>query len=161
MAFHNRPTVAEVNRYLRPVIQELRDKHTKVSHPEFDGELRSRTGIGWKQAKDYRNHPNPAATISDNAKVLPFVLEQRTADRFYVARRLALYLVGALLLAVLAFSLLTAFRNAKDSENLGLDVLIDQKFRELQKNGEFAECPKEERELIHCPEGSYYFKGGS
>lgn len=81
MSFKINPTIKEINKYLSQIIEELLEKHGKVSSPEFDKELQERTGIAWKQVKNYRNHPKPGQRIRDNAKVLNFVLDCRKKDK--------------------------------------------------------------------------------
>ena len=87
MILRNPPTVSEVNRYIKPIVEELAAKHQKVTHPDFDQELREITGIGWKQVKNYRNHPNQTLSIQKNSKVLSFVFKSRKQDRWYQIKK--------------------------------------------------------------------------
>lgn len=81
MKFRLNPTVREINRYLSPLIEELTRKHVKVSNPEFEEELKALTGIGWKQVKNYKNHPKPGQRLNDNASINEFVYKARKKDK--------------------------------------------------------------------------------
>ena len=81
MKFRLNPTVREINRYLSPLIEELTRKHVKVSNPEFEEELKALTGIGWKQVKNYKNHPKPGQRLNDNASINEFVYKSRKQDK--------------------------------------------------------------------------------
>lgn len=75
------PSVRETNKYLKVVIDQLLEKHGKVSNPDFENELAEITGIGWKQVKNYKNHPRPSQRLKDNSKVLSFILQSRGNDK--------------------------------------------------------------------------------
>jgi hypothetical protein len=81
-------TIKEVNKYLDIVVEDLKKKHEKVTHEDFDNELESITGIRWKQVKNYKNHPNPGQEIQDNSKIKFFVFEQRKKDKFFKTKQL-------------------------------------------------------------------------
>lgn len=100
MKFRLNPTVREVNRYLSPLIEQLTEKHVKVSNPEFEDELKQLTGIGWKQAKNYKNHPKPGQRLNDNAQITEFVFQCRKTDK---KRTAIIYLAG------MAFAILAIF----------------------------------------------------
>ncbi len=100
MKFRLNPTVREINRYLSPLIDELTIKHVKVSNPEFEEELKKITGIGWKQAKNYRNHPKPGQRINDNALINEWIFNCRKNDKKRKFINYSLYLIGAILLIV-------------------------------------------------------------
>lgn len=70
-------TVREVNKYLSEVVDELTAKHGNVTSTEFEAELESRTGIGWKQVKNYRNHPSPDQILRPNSKIKAFIYQSR------------------------------------------------------------------------------------
>lgn len=100
------PTVKELCSYLDVVIEELLKKHGKLSHPDFDTELQEITGIGWKQVKNYKNHPKQNQTIADNSKVLEFCLTSRKKNkRFFIlamAKKYAIVAAGLVLVSLLA-----------------------------------------------------------
>lgn len=98
MNFKLNPTIKEINKYLNQVVDELLEKHQKVSNPDFEKELQERTGIAWKQVKNYKNHPRPKQRIRDNAKILPFILECRKSD---TKRRVYRSLLGGLVSTIL------------------------------------------------------------
>lgn len=96
------PTVREINRYLSPVIENLLEKHKKVSNPDFENELKQITGIGYRQARNYKHHPKPLSRVNDNALIIPFVLNCRKQDqnRKY---KLILFIFLGLILSILGF----------------------------------------------------------
>jgi hypothetical protein len=99
-------SVREANKYLDRVVEELKLKHEKVSHEDFDNDLESITGIRWKQVKNYKNHPKPGQEIQDNSKVKNFIYEQRKKDKVHLAKRLGLLLGGVAILLFLGIRLL-------------------------------------------------------
>lgn len=90
-------TVKEVSYHLAKEVDRLLIIHKKVSNPDFEAELVKNTGIGWKQVKNYKNHPKQYQVVSDNAKILEFVEEARSRDKFYKLKACCLYL-GLLIL---------------------------------------------------------------
>lgn len=76
-------TVKEASKYLDIEVKRLLEIHAKVSNPDFEAELLKTTGIGWKQVKNYKNHPNQFQIIKDNAKVIEFVERSRNLDRWF------------------------------------------------------------------------------
>ena len=96
-------SVRDANKYLDRVVLELKLKHEKISHEDFDNDLESITGIRWKQVKNYKNHPKPGQEIQDNSKVKQFIFEQRRKDKFHIAKRAGI-LVASLVLGVLVVS---------------------------------------------------------
>ena len=87
-------SVREANKYLDRAVEELKLKHEKVSHEEFDNDLDAMTGIRWKQVKNYKNHPKPGQEIQDNSKVKTFIYEQRKKDKTHLAKRLGVLAIG-------------------------------------------------------------------
>lgn len=92
-------TVKEANFYIDREVKRLLDIHVKVSNPEFEEELIKSSGIGWKQVKNYKNHPRPYQVINDNAKILEFVERSRNLDRWFKLKVLSLY---SLILVIIA-----------------------------------------------------------
>ncbi len=75
------PTVRETNRYLDRLVSILKSKHGGVSNEDFEHELVTTTGIGWKQVKNYKNHPKPQDRLKDNALVLKYIVQERNKDK--------------------------------------------------------------------------------
>lgn len=92
--FQFNPTIRETNKYLSKTVDDLQKKHGGVSNEEFERELTTITGIGWKQVKNYKNHPKPSERIKGNAVILKFVLQARARDTGRKVRRLASMLVA-------------------------------------------------------------------
>jgi hypothetical protein len=105
--YGGRISVREANKYLDRVVEELKLKHEKVSHEDFDNDLEAITGIRWKQVKNYKNHPKPGQEIQDNSKVKIFIYEQRKKNKAHLAKRLALLLGGVAILLFVGIRLLT------------------------------------------------------
>lgn len=82
-------TVKEANFHLDREVKRLLDIHVKVSNPDFEEALVKSTGIGWKQVKNYKNHPRPYQVIKDNAKVLEFVERSRNLDKYFKFKLMA------------------------------------------------------------------------
>jgi hypothetical protein len=104
--YGGRISVRETNKYLDQVVEELKLKHEKVSHEDFDHDLEAITGIRWKQVKNYKNHPKPGQEIQDNSKVKTFIYEQRKKDKVHLAKRLGLLLGGVAILLFVSIRLL-------------------------------------------------------
>jgi len=79
--FQFNPTIREANKYLSETVAVLSSKYGGVSNEEFEKELVAITGIGWKQVKNYKNHPKPSERLKDNAVVLKYILQKRTQDK--------------------------------------------------------------------------------
>ena len=92
--YGGRISVREANKYLDRVVEELKLKHEKVSHEDFDNDLEAITGIRWKQVKNYKNHPKPDQEIQDNSKVKTFIYEQRKKDKTHLAKRVGVFAIG-------------------------------------------------------------------
>lgn len=78
--FRFNPTIREANKYLNETVAVLSTKYGGVSNEDFEKELVATTGIGWKQVKNYKNHPKPSERLKDNAIVLKYVLQARNKD---------------------------------------------------------------------------------
>ena len=91
------PSVREINRYLTPVLDELLAKHKKVSNPDFEKEFKEVTGIGYRQARNYKHHPKPYSRVNDNALVIPFILLRRRGDN---KRKVKLIFISIALLGI-------------------------------------------------------------
>ncbi len=89
--FRFNPTIKEANKYLSKTTDALSKKHGGVSNEEFETELIKITGIGWKQVKNYKNHPKPSERIKDNAVVLKYLREQQANDIFLKIRHRLTY----------------------------------------------------------------------
>lgn len=94
--FRFNPTIREANKYLTDVTNALSAKHGGVSNEEFEKELVDTTGIGWKQVKNYKNHPKPSERLKDNSVVLKYITQMREKDTGRKVRRNA---TGVLVLA--------------------------------------------------------------
>lgn len=97
------PTIREANRYLSETVDDLSKKHGGVSNEDFERDLVAATGIGWKQVKNYKNHPKPRERLKDNAVVLRFVLQARARDTGRKVRRIATMAVSVLAFAYVVF----------------------------------------------------------
>ena len=75
--FRFNPTIRETNQYLSKTVDDLLKKHGGVSDEDFERDLVATTGIGWKQVKNYKNHPKPGERLKDNSIVIKFVRERR------------------------------------------------------------------------------------
>ncbi len=91
--------IREVNRYLKPVIKELLERHGKVTNPDFEDDLESITGIRYRMAKSYLYSPKPFQVVKDNSKIQRFILEQRRQHR--IRRFAPLFLVALMIVAML------------------------------------------------------------
>lgn len=78
--FRFNPTIRETNQYLSKTIDDLLKKHGGVSNEDFERDLVAATGIGWKQVKNYKNHPRPGERLKDNSVVIKFIRERRKQD---------------------------------------------------------------------------------
>ena len=155
----NKITVREVNKYLSPLIKELKAKHIKVTNPDFETELIQISGIGWKQVKNYQNHPDPSKQVKDNSKVRKFVLNQRSTDTSFKIKKilLSLVLITILMICILGINNLV-HEGLNKSEGRELEKIINQKIEEIRLNNEFVGCKKFKGKSIDCPEGLYNFK---
>lgn len=99
--FRFNPTIRETNQYLSKTVDDLLKKHGGVSNEDFERDLVAATGIGWKQVKNYKNHPKPGERLKDNSIVIKFIRERRKQD---TSRKVRL---GAL--AVVGFGIIVAF----------------------------------------------------
>lgn len=88
--FRFNPTIREANKYLSEIVDALLKKHGGVSNEDFERNLVNTTGIGWKQVKNYKNHPKPSERLKDNAVVLKFVLAARAKDTSRKVRRISI-----------------------------------------------------------------------
>lgn len=99
--FRFNPTIRETNQYLSKTVDSLLRKHSGVSNEDFERDLVAATGIGWKQVKNYKNHPKPSERLKDNSVVIKYVRGCRKNDRFrkfkiYAATVTCLLLIGFL-----------------------------------------------------------------
>ena len=78
--FRFNPTIRETNQYLSKTVDDLLKKHSGVSNEDFERDLVVATGIGWKQVKNYKNHPKPGERLKDNSVVIKFVRDCRRKD---------------------------------------------------------------------------------
>lgn len=106
--FRINPTIREANKYLSGTVDALLKKHGGVSNEDFERDLVNATGIGWKQVKNYKNHPKPGERLKDNAVVLRFVLQARARDTGRKVRRITTKAVAVLALAYAVFWYATA-----------------------------------------------------
>lgn len=111
--FRFNPTIREANKYLSVTVDILSIKHGGVSNEEFERELVITTGIGWKQVKNYKNHPKPSERLKDNAVVLKFILEKRSQD---TGRKVRIYLTYAISSIVVVFSIYWYLARPKEIE---------------------------------------------
>ena len=100
--YGGRISVREANKYLDRVVEELKLKHEKVSHEDFDNDLEAITGIRWKQVKNYKNHPKPGQEIQDNSKVKNFIFEQRKKDKAHLVKRIGILACAFIILVFVA-----------------------------------------------------------
>lgn len=84
--FQFNPTIRETNKYLDKTVGELITKHGNVSNPDFEKDLIATTGIGWKQVKNYKNHPKPYQRLKDNSVVIKYVRGCRQKDTWRKVR---------------------------------------------------------------------------
>lgn len=101
--FRFNPTIREANKYLSETVDILAAKYGGVSNEDFEKELVATTGIGWKQVKNYKNHPKPNERLKDNAVVLKFVLQKRSRDTGRRVRRLFAYGVSVTVVVSLVY----------------------------------------------------------
>lgn len=97
--FQLNPTIQEANKYLSETVGILSAKHGGVSNEEFEKELVAITGIGWKQVKNYKNHPKPSERLKNNAIVLKYILQKRAQDNGRKIRIVLSYSVSIALVA--------------------------------------------------------------
>lgn len=97
--FRINPTIRETNKYLSETTEILLKKHGMVSSEEFEKDLVEKTGIGWKQVKNYKNHPKPGDRLKDNAVVLKFVVNARARDTKRKVRRTVTVCIGVIAVA--------------------------------------------------------------
>ena len=95
------PTIRETNRYLDRTVTTLTHKFGGDSNEEFERALVKETGIGWKQVKNYKNHPNPKERLKDNSLIIRYVREQQAHD---TVRRVIRTAVPLLCFAAAAFT---------------------------------------------------------
>ncbi len=150
----NKILVCEVNRYTKQVVNELLAKYNKVTHPDFDKELRNITGIGWKQIKNYRNHPDPSATINDNSKVKKFIIFKRKTDKYYKFKKIAVPIVFSLMVFLILFTIYKGLSN-KPSEKENLSLLVKKSLEDLLGANSLHKCVKISLDKIKCPDGIY------
>lgn len=100
--FRINPTIREANKYLSETVDALLKKHSGVSNEEFERDLANATGIGWKQVKNYKNHPKPGERLKDNAVVLKFVLGARAKD---TSRKIRLFINMGTAVAVTVYAI--------------------------------------------------------
>ncbi len=98
--FRFNPTIKEANRYLSKIVDELSQKHGGVSNEDFEKELVESTGIGWKQVKNYKNHPKPSERLKDNSIILKFIRQKQIQDKSRRVHRFLVYTVPPLVAAV-------------------------------------------------------------
>lgn len=149
--------VKEVNKYLSPLIRDLKLKHVKVTNPDFEKELAALTGIGWKQVKNYQNHPNPNQVLNDNSKVRAFVLKKRSLDTSYRLKEILFACVIIVLILICLFSINFLIYH-KGDQNRELEKLINKRIQEMTSEKSLFHCEKTSSKFIDCPEGRYHFK---
>ncbi len=101
--FQLNPTIREANKYLSETVEVLTAKHGGVSSEDFEKELVSITGIGWKQVKNYKNHPKPSERLKDNALVLKFIRQKQSQDKGRKVRRFLIYAVSLIAFVFLIY----------------------------------------------------------
>ena len=84
-------TVKEVSYRLEIEVAKLLEIHKKVSNPDFEADLIKNTGIGWKQVKNYKNHPKQFQIVRDNAKIIEFVERSRFDDNLFKLKSSAFF----------------------------------------------------------------------
>jgi hypothetical protein len=94
--FRFNPTIRQANKYLTETVEVLSAKHGGVSKEEFEKELVATTGIGWKQVKNYKNHPKPSERLKDNAVVLKYVRQMRNKDTGRKVRNALFYSISSI-----------------------------------------------------------------
>jgi hypothetical protein len=109
-------TYREVDQHLTRVVDELLLKHGSVTNPAFEAELESITGIGWKQVKNYKNHPRPAQTVAENSKVKKFIYHSRKSYRLQQTKRLLPASVAIVLL--ISFGVNQTLKMENDSREI-------------------------------------------
>lgn len=150
----NKIIVSEVNRYTKPVVARLLVKYNKVTHPDFDQELREVTGIGWKQIRNYRNHPNQSSSISENSKIKTFILENRKTDKLYKAKVLCINIIVFILAGLLIMTLYKGLSsNTYQEENL--NTLVKKSLEDLLGNRDLKGCKRIDHKTIKCADGLY------
>ena len=146
--------VSEVNKYVKPVVEELKVKFNKTTHPDFDSELRNKIGIGWKQVKNYRNHPNPNKIINENSKVIKFILKERASDKYFLLKKYLSRLIIFLLIIILTLILYMGFLNSSKTKPSSLDSVLSQRLEEFLDSS-LIECKKISSKEIRCRDGLY------
>jgi hypothetical protein len=106
--FRFNPTIRETNKYLSKTVDELLKKHGGVSNEDFERDLVTATGIGWKQVKNYKNHPKPSERLKDNSIVVKYVRECRAKDSSRKFRSYALAFSGIALIGFFSYRYATA-----------------------------------------------------
>ncbi|MGE4130241.1 MAG: hypothetical protein AB7F86_01315 [Bdellovibrionales bacterium] len=91
-------------------MDELQRKHGNVSNEDFERELTEIAGIGYKQVKNYKNHPKPGHRLKDNAVVIKFVRERQRLDTGRKVRRAIVMGLFVIALVGGAYRALTAPR---------------------------------------------------
>lgn len=154
-------TVKEVSYHLTKEVDRLLVVHKKVSNPDFEAELLKNTGIGWKQVKNYKNHPKQFQIVNDNAKILEFVEGARSKDNYYQLKILGLcssILMLILCLIWLGFKLL--YNPTPATYLVVTNKLPAQEIGLKTSKKDIAGNPKFEPTLFNIPETSQKVRVG-
>ncbi|GIL17266.1 MAG: hypothetical protein BroJett040_10170 [Oligoflexia bacterium] len=108
--FRFNPTIREANKYLSKTVDDLLKKHGGVSNEDFERDLVAATGIGWKQVKNYKNHPKPGERLKDNSVVIKYIRECRAKDTTRKVRSYALAIGGIAVVCIFLYRYVTAPR---------------------------------------------------
>ncbi|MBL7670757.1 MAG: hypothetical protein JNM39_09740 [Bdellovibrionaceae bacterium] len=111
--FRFNPTIRETNKYLSKTVDELLKKHGGVSNEDFERDIVATTGIGWKQVKNYKNHPKPNERLKDNSVVVKYIRECRAKDIFRRIRFYALAFSGIAVVGFIFYRYVTALKTVE------------------------------------------------
>jgi hypothetical protein len=106
--FRFNPTIRETNKYLSKTVDELLKKHSGVSNEDFERDLVSITGIGWKQVKNYKSHPKPSERLKDNSVVIKYIRDCQKRDSARKARHVALAVGSLTVIGIFGYRLATS-----------------------------------------------------
>ena len=119
-------TVREVNKYLSSVVDELTAKHGNVTSTEFEQELENKTGIKWKQVKNYRNHPTPGQVIRPNSKIKTFIYASRRRALIRRLRSRTTLVSALLVVTILAAAYHFGFRERQSVVPILTSAIIEK-----------------------------------
>ncbi len=146
--FQLNPTIREANKYLSETVEVLTAKHGGVSSEDFEKELVSITGIGWKQVKNYKNHPKPSERLKDNALVLKFIRQKQNQD---TGRKIRLFFAYTIPLIAVVFSIYWYVSKPREIEQFVI--------HEVPPSAHTTEA-KETRIFLKLPSKSWLFRLG-